>query len=72
MDLGILDLGDAPALQADQKLAGMRLTRVITADEGVQALQFVDQALFQEEVQGAIDSGRGHPRAPSRMASMIS
>ena len=55
----ILDFRDLPALAADQELRGVvGVVGIDAGDEGVQALDLVDQALFHQEIQRAVDCGR--------------
>ena len=46
------------ALGADQKEAAVTLSRMGAADEGIHALDAVDQAVLDQEVECAIDGGR--------------
>lgn len=39
----------------------MPVLRVVAADEGIEALKLMDQALFQEKFQGPVDGGRRGP-----------
>ncbi len=50
-------LEDVAALIADQQDGLVRLLRVFTADEGIEALDAVDQALFEQEVERSVDGG---------------
>jgi len=58
-DAPVVDLDGSAAVGADQELADMPVFRMVAADEGVEALDPVDQALFHQEVEGAIDRRRG-------------
>ena len=53
-------VGGAAAL-ADQEIAAMRMLRLGAADKGVAALDAMDQPLFDQEVERAIDGRRRHP-----------
>ncbi len=55
---GILQLRDAAASAANQELGGVVVGfLVVAADEGVEALHSVDQALGEQEIEGTVDGG---------------
>ena len=54
----IVKLGDPVALSANEKLAGMPLFRRFAADEGIQAIDAMNQPGIQQEFEGAINGGR--------------
>ena len=59
-ELVVFQFSDPAAGAADQELRGVVVVLIRdTADEGGQAFQFVDQALFLQEFQGAIYRGWG-------------
>jgi hypothetical protein len=45
-------------LAADQEEAAMRLSRVATTDEGVHALDAMDQPVLDQEIERAVDRRR--------------
>jgi len=57
-DVRVVHLGRHAAIGADQELPGMGIARIGAADEGIGALEAVDQTLGEQEVEGAIDGGR--------------
>jgi hypothetical protein len=57
-DRRFVDFGRGAAFAADQELADMRPFRPGTADIGVERFDAMDEALFEQEVERAIDGGR--------------
>ncbi len=58
---GIFDFGDLAAKAADQELGGVVVGVpgvAVAADEGVEALDAVNQALGDEKIEGTVDGGR--------------
>ena len=64
--LEVIEFGKAVAVQllgvaafaADQEEAAMRLARMTATDEGVHALDAVDEPVLDQEIEGAVDGGR--------------
>src|SRR5690606_32310381 len=57
-DLRAIDLRHRAAAGADQELAHMRLVGSRAADEGVERLDPVNEAVVAQEIERAIDGGR--------------
>jgi len=58
----VFEFGDFAAGAADQELGGVTVAVAVffdAADEGGEALEAVDEALFAEEIEGAVDGGGG-------------
>lgn len=53
--LWVIQLGYLVAVGTDQKLAGVFLAGMGAAGVGVEAFDTVDQAVFEQELQGAVD-----------------
>lgn len=58
-DGGVFDFGDGAAFIADEELhVVMVVLGVAAGDEGIQLFELVDQPVFDQEIQGAIDRWR--------------
>ena len=58
-DGGVFDFGDGAAFIADEELhVVMEVLGVAAGDEGIQLFELVDQPVFDQEIQGAIDGWR--------------
>jgi len=55
---GIGEFGDLVTLSAYQQTHVVRFVRVGTADEGVKAVNAVNQAMFKQKVEAAVNGGR--------------
>lgn len=60
---GVFELLDDAAIVADQELGGVGVVVQGAGDEGGEAFEAVDEAVFEQEVEGAVDGGRGGPAA---------
>ena len=58
-DPRVLGFHHGPALAADQELHGVRVVGMLAGDEGARGFQSVDQAVFEQEIEAAIDAGGG-------------
>ena len=55
---GVGKFGNLTALSANQQAHIVRFVRVGAADEGVQAVDAVNKAVFEQEVEAAVNRGR--------------
>ncbi len=58
VERGIGEFGNLVAMSANQQAHVVRFVRVGAADKGVQAVNAVNQALLEQEIEAAIDGGR--------------
>jgi hypothetical protein len=55
----IVDLGHSPTLATDEELAAVLIFGAIATQEGIQRVETMHESGFLEELQGAVNSGRG-------------
>jgi len=58
VERGIGEFGNLAAMSANQQAHVVGFVRVGAADEGVQAVNAVNKAVFEQEIETAVDGGR--------------